>query len=248
MEITQEDLDKKIAEAKKTATQETQSAKDTEWQTKVDDHKKESEAKVDKITKESQKKVSEQADELGTLRKYKEEAAPKLTAAETMQATIKEHEEKDKKAADAAKKKEEDTAKDPAEHLRTLKVTDEEAKQIDDTAPDAVKKLFADPKTRDQAFVDSLLALREAKKQAPEADSLTAWLEAQKKGAVNDPVSVREVMKEALKQKDAEQNRLPSSRAARGGRPGTPVKKGEEGKPQRWEGMKHSAYRSKQSE
>jgi hypothetical protein len=245
MEISQEELDKQLEEAKKKGQEEGASAKASELQGELSRVKKEADERVSKMETDSQRKVSEQADELGRLRKTAEEFETVKKENDERKAELekiaKDREDAEKKAKEAAEKE----AARPKEILSTM--TEDEGEGIDSflagkDVPEAVREAVDNEETREKALALILQEMRDAKppEKGKEKPGLASqWLQGHKRTATADPETIRATLKDALKKNDQRHNRVP------GMSPGSPAqgdgKPGENGSSKPWAGFRETA-------
>ncbi len=218
MEISQEDLDKKLegaeAKGKKVGVEETESEQTTE----IKKVKEEADERVEKAGKESSKKVSEQSEEIGSLRKWKKDNEEDVKEHGELKTKVKEFEAEEEKETKKREKEEEERNRDPAEKLKDM--TEEEAKKIDtyvvsDKCPESIKKLVANGETQNRALADILDVMREGEPGEPVKNPASKWLQSKKETSVNDGKSVREIMQEELKNNDRQTQAVPGMPAAK---------------------------------
>ena len=235
MDISQAELDAKLEAARTEAA----SAKEAELKAQMERVRGEAEAKTADMQKNATQKVSEHAQELGTLRKFKQDTEPQLTELTGLRTKVQEYEsvmEAERRKAEAA------AAKKPtaAETLKTM--TDPESAQLDaliESLPEDKQALFADPKTGESALSEALEELRQATAGKPTGKPATAWRERFKATQTTDPDSMRQIIRAALKEKSG-------GSTAGGGTGGKIDGKGGKGaEPERFVSMRESAFKKK---
>jgi len=204
MDITTEELDKKVADAVADA----ESAKNSELQTKIEETKKEADERVEKMRLDSTRKVGEHDKELGELRKVKTEAEETIKEVKTLRSELSVFKEKETEAETKAKEVALKKAKDPVETLKTM--SDEEVKMMDtyldsETCPDEVKKAVANADTNAETLAEVLSYLRE-ESAAPITSPASSWLQSQKESSVNDSKSIRDIIKDSLIENNKSKN------------------------------------------
>jgi len=221
-DISQEELDAKIAAAKVEAA----SAKESEMQAEAERIKAEADKRVAKMQEDSAKKVSEQGAELGTLRKtaaelktWREANEAKVTEYETLKQEKEriEQEAKDRKVVDEK----------PETILSTM--TDAEEATLNEAIkalPEEQQKAFTDSATAEKALAESLLGLRDAGLATglPLENPATAWRARSKQTAPLSSGNIRDAIRKQLTETDPAKRKV----AGGGGAPGGQKRGGEE--------------------
>ena len=224
MEISQEELDAKIKEAKAVGQKEGASAKASEMQSEVDRVKREADERVKKIESDAQRKVSEQGNELGELRKKVEGYDTLSKEAGELRSQIEKIEKDRTDAEEKARKEAERKANEPSETLSSM--TEDEAKAMDkylasSDLPEAIRNGIEKDETREQTLASVLQGLRDAMPDNKKKDTVglaSQWLQSHKRTDVTDPSAIRQTVREALKEHDR-RSRAPGLPPTVGGGP-----------------------------